>query len=159
MITGSRSDDWIYWPFFVQLPLVTSNTARTYKAIQRYPWFRHFPVQPPLHTLSDSQFPLVVVIALNNSYASTVSSLSVSWQRIYNSLTVTKSCNHTLNLHRAASNSSSTSTELLWAVVCPFSSLNSDLILATGCRCMDSAWTQRKTQPVLLMKLVYRSVI
>jgi hypothetical protein len=28
---GSMSDDWIYWPFFVQSLLITSNTTRTYK--------------------------------------------------------------------------------------------------------------------------------
>jgi hypothetical protein len=82
-----------------------------------------------------------------------MSSLSVSYQRIYNSITVTKSPNHTLSLHRPTSNSSSTLTELLCAVEFPFSCLNSDLILATGCRYIDSARTQRKTQPVLLRSL------
>jgi hypothetical protein len=31
-------------------------------------------------------------------------------------------------------------------------------VLATGCRYMDSARIERKTQPVLLMKLFYRYV-
>jgi hypothetical protein len=37
------------------------------------------------------------------------SSLSVSWQQIYNTLTVKKSSNHTLSLHRLTSDSSATS--------------------------------------------------
>jgi hypothetical protein len=37
-----------------------------------------------------------------------MSSLCVSWPRIYNSLTITKSSNHTLSLLRPTSNSSST---------------------------------------------------
>jgi hypothetical protein len=28
---GSRWDDWIYWPFFVQYILITNYTTRTYK--------------------------------------------------------------------------------------------------------------------------------
>jgi hypothetical protein len=36
------------------------------------------------------------------------SSLSVSWQRIYSTLTVNKSSNHTLSFHRLTSSSSST---------------------------------------------------
>jgi hypothetical protein len=71
---------------------------------------------------------------------------------------VNKSSNHTLSLHRMTSNSFSTSTQLLCGFVFPFFWLNFDLILATGCYYTNSAWTQRKTQPVLLMKLVYRSV-
>jgi hypothetical protein len=41
------------------------------------------------------------------------SSLAVSWQRIYNTLTVNKSYNHTLSLHRLTSNFSST-TNFPW---------------------------------------------
>jgi hypothetical protein len=57
-----------------------------------------------------------------------MSSLSVSWQRSYNSISVTKSSIHTLSLDRMTCNSTSASTELLCAVVFPFSCLNSDPI-------------------------------
>jgi hypothetical protein len=56
-----------------------------------------------------------------------------------------KSSNHMLSLHRPTSNSSSTSTELLCAVVFTFSWLNSDLIPASGCHYIDSAQIQQKT--------------
>jgi hypothetical protein len=62
---------------------------------------------------SDSNSPISVLhgtnlYSLTSSIYFHLSSLSVSWQRIYNTFTMDTSSNHTISLHRPTSNSSST---------------------------------------------------
>jgi hypothetical protein len=84
IFTCFGSDDWIYWRLFFQSFLITTNTALLL-----------------IYILS---------ISLLNTHYDSESSLVVSWERNENSLTVNKSSNHTLCLHRLTSNSSSTTT-------------------------------------------------
>jgi hypothetical protein len=137
--------------FIESSPVVTINNYYTIAEIHNL---------QSLHTNLLSLFPLVFTVRfLARIYNTGTIKVSLNYTLPYHCTSAhTKSSNHTLSLHRSTSNSSSTLTEVLCAVLFPFFWLNSDIIPATSCRCIDSARTQRKTEPVLLMMLFYRSV-